>query len=313
MRHLRFPLILLAALAASRAAHAQPAFSLDAADATVAQTLVDGGKQLLEKDQVEEAFAKFIEANRLAQSPAALLGMAECFERTGKTASAWGALKKAEERARALGDAAVAEEVSRRVRELEPKLTKLKVVLKGGGEAPSVRLDGVNIETWLGTAVPVDPGKHLLVALAPDKVTFSTAVELPVNGGTREVALPPLAPRPPEPEEPATKQGHVRRPRHPTSLSDDKVAMAFLVSGLAAGTVGGVVGYVGILTKDDTGILVGGSTLGGGVVLMVIGGLLWRGNDGAKVARGLPWERPWVHVAPLVARGSSGFVIQGVF
>jgi serine/threonine-protein kinase len=125
-----------------------------------------------------------------------MLYLAECYEKLGRTASAWAVFREAASAARAEGQAERAKTGSARADRLEPQLSKLTVhvvvanapaglaVLRNGELLPS----GV----W-GVPVPVDPGEQHLEARAPGRIGWSVSVNLPANGATLNVDVPELA------------------------------------------------------------------------------------------------------------------------
>src|SRR5262245_29076470 len=93
--------------------------------AAAAEAAFDEGKRLAAKRLYEEACAKFEESQRLAPASGTLLNLADCYERLGRTASAWATFRAAAAEARARGKAARDEEARARAAALEPRLSKL--------------------------------------------------------------------------------------------------------------------------------------------------------------------------------------------
>jgi serine/threonine-protein kinase len=127
-----------------------------------------------------------------------MLWLADCYDRQGKTASAWGQFLEAAEIAARQKD--TREKVARqRAANLEPKLSRLVVVVAGENEVAGleVKRDGTAIGKPLwGTAVPVDPGAHNVVAGASGYKTWDSNVEVTGGGKTVKVSIPKLAPEP---------------------------------------------------------------------------------------------------------------------
>jgi hypothetical protein len=186
-----------------------------------ATALFDSGRKLMSERRYAEACPKLAESERLAPSGGTLINLAECYEHTGQSASAWAAWKEAAGRANAAGKASAEKSALARATALEPSLAKLTVTVDPGSDVPGleVKRDGVPVGRGeLGTALPVDPGTHLVEATAPKKQPWSTKIDVaakqsdarvtvalvdavdatpapPTNGGVEAVPSPsPVAP-----------------------------------------------------------------------------------------------------------------------
>src|SRR5207245_4895145 len=84
------------------------------------------GKKLRAEGKVAEACPKFAESNRLDAGIGTMLYLADCYEKSGQTASAWAQFREVASLAARQGDPR--EKIAReRVARLEPKLSKLSV------------------------------------------------------------------------------------------------------------------------------------------------------------------------------------------
>jgi hypothetical protein len=139
-------------------------------DLANADALFNAAKAMLDAGQYADACGKFAESKRLAPGLGVTLYLADCYERIGRTASAWTEFKTAEGLARARNDQRA--EVARgRAQTLEPKLDRLTVIVDPRVPRVGLRvlLDGAPVapEEW-GLAVAVDPGDHVVIASSPD-------------------------------------------------------------------------------------------------------------------------------------------------
>jgi hypothetical protein len=206
----RAPLLLFALAALC----ARPALAQSREDVARADALFHAAKALTDAGNYQDACAKFAESKRLAPGLGVTLYLADCYERIGRTASAWTEFRSAEGQARQRSDKRT--EVARgRAQALEPKLNRVAIVV-----APAVPLaglqvlrDGLPVEREeLGLAVPVDPGDHTVVVSAPGHAsrTFSAhvgpegqtatiTVDSLGNSTTSEPAATAPAPAPPSP------------------------------------------------------------------------------------------------------------------
>lgn len=169
-----------------------PAASLaqSAQDKAAADVLFQQGKKLMQEGKLNEACPKLAESLRLDTGIGTMLWLADCYERSGKTASAWGQFQEAAETASRTKDSR--EKVAReRAQKLESRLVKLQIMVPAAHEVPGLEIkrDGTVLGKPLwGTAVPVDPGGHNVTASAPGYATWEGSIE--ANGDGKVVAVP---------------------------------------------------------------------------------------------------------------------------
>ncbi len=174
---------------------APPARAQDAKDAqaqAAARSLFNEGVALMNEGRLVEACPK-LEAS-LERFPG--LGtrgkLAECYERTGRAASAWRAYKEVAELAGRAGEAAREKVASERARALEPSLAYLTVAAPVREVAGlSVRKNGKDMP--LGVAEPVDAGLVRIDATAPGRKPFSAQLVV-AAGQTAKLDVPVLEP-----------------------------------------------------------------------------------------------------------------------
>ncbi len=214
-----------------------------AQDKATAEVLFEEGKELMKQRKFGEACPKFFESNKLDTGIGTILWLADCYEKNGQTASAWGEFREAADIASRSHDPR--EKVAReRSARLEPSLSRLALIVKPGTPVPGlvIKRDGVEVgQTLWGEHVPVDPGSHKIVATAPHKLAWETSIQVRQGVRELEITIPPLeaAPEPPPTPPPSTETD--RPPDEPPPP---------VVSGHAGGTqraVGGVLLGVGIL------------------------------------------------------------------
>ncbi|HTU61995.1 MAG TPA: hypothetical protein VMF89_26240, partial [Polyangiales bacterium] len=134
-----------------------------------------------------------------------------------------------------------------RAKDLQPSLSYLTVITWKGQDIEVAR-DGRRIDTALiGTAIPVDPGSHQIVASAPGKRSWSTKVNVRERSDRVTVSVPILA------EDPAAAAAapaiNTRTDDYPMPEASGGggvqrafaiVAAALGVAGVATGTVFGL-------------------------------------------------------------------------
>ena len=164
-----------------------------AGDPTAAIQLYDSAMQLMKTGSFATACSKFKESERLDPQLGTLLHLADCYEKAGKVASAWASFKDAADLASKVADSgkkwrgSVLSRLNRsshgsRLRWLNPSLAGLEL-----------KRDGLMMGSaqW-GTAVVVNPGKHVVSASAPHKKEWTGTVEVAPNGLSASLTVPVL-------------------------------------------------------------------------------------------------------------------------
>lgn len=188
-------------LAGGRAA-AEPS----AEDKALATALFREARALLGQGRTADACLKFEESHRLDPSGGTILNLALCHEQEGKLARSWSEFTEAIAFARRDRRGDREAEASEHASKLEPRLSRLTVVVPDGARVDGLRVerDGRDISpaSW-SVAMPVDGGDHVVRATAPGRQPFTTTIALPSEGGTATVEIPALALAPaPQPAPP---------------------------------------------------------------------------------------------------------------
>jgi hypothetical protein len=212
----------------------------DTRDPAAAEELFRQGRTASEKNDFSTACAKFRESNRLDPAVGTVFNIADCEEKLGRLATSWTLFQEVVQRLPADDNRrAIAE---RRARTLEPRVPKLSIHLgHSDRSAVTVRRDGVSLgSASLDTALPVDPGEHVVTVDAPgtQSAEFRTRV---AEGQQATLEVTIGAPLPA-----ADRTG----PSGQTSLATPSGA-----NHTAAYVVGGV-GVAGLLTGAIAGVLV---------------------------------------------------------
>lgn len=173
-----------------------PARAADSSEArAAAQVLFDQGKELAKAGKLAEACPKFEESQRLDPRIGTQFNLADCFERLGRTASAWTNFVDVASATKAAGQAEREQVARDRASALERKLTRVTIRVDGGG-VPGLRVtrDGTEIGQALwGTPVPIDPGEHIIEVTAPGKITWKSRFTVGSAASTSTVNVPALA------------------------------------------------------------------------------------------------------------------------
>ena len=188
----------MGALAIFAASTAQ-AQSGGASNRAAAEALFNEGRKLAASGKYAEACPKFEASEELDPGLGTLLNLAACYEKLGKTASAWAEYKEAIPLARAAGSKVRLDLATERAAALESRLSMLTIRAMGGGEEATgleIRRDGVPVQpAELGTPIPLDPGPHTVEAVAPGKQKWSSTVQL-ADAAKVDVSVPALTPVP---------------------------------------------------------------------------------------------------------------------
>lgn len=236
------------------------------ADKAAADVLFNDAKQLVAEGKFAEACPKFAESQRLDAGIGTMLYLADCYEKNGQTASAWIEFREAASAAKAVGQTDREKKARDRASALEPKLSRLTVGVTPGAEVTGLELkrDGevIGKPLW-GTAVPLDPGEHLIEASAPGKKSWQTRVQLPPEApAPLVVQAPALEDAPKDPAPPAgaptgpTTAPIDQPPAPPKSNALRIVGYTAMGVGVVSAGVGGVLGALAIYNNDQSNDIV---------------------------------------------------------
>ena len=224
--------------------------SAGAAEAASAQVLFEEGKRLVAASSFEAACPKFAESQRLDPAAGTLIHLANCYEKIGKTASAWATFLDAMGAARQQSRTDWAELARTRADALLPRLSRLTIAIREQPSTPGliVKRDGTLFaEPSLGTAFPVDPGPHTIELSAPGKK--SKIITIVVHDGEQAtVPLPAL-----EPEAGAGGGAPLRVSNDVRDAGSSRATLGYVLGGvgLLGIGVGSVTGLVALGKNND--------------------------------------------------------------
>lgn len=238
-------------------------------DKALAESLFDRGLELMKLGKDEEACQTLERSQAVEPGVGTMLYLAECYEKLGRTASAWAMYREASSLAQEQGQTERAKKGATRAENLQASLSKLTLVppretipglliTRNGNVVPAVAL---------GVPVPVDPGEQKLTAAAPGYAPWSTSVDLPANGARLVVDVPSLQPLPPAQVAPApalvaqsepTQAAPVAASSPPAAATHDTPRatfhkpLAYVLGGVGVVTLG-VGSYFGIRAISENG------------------------------------------------------------
>ncbi len=239
----------LVAVAALICAGAPAPAAAQSADSAASETLFRDGKRLLDQRDFAHACPKLAESFRLEPATGTLLALARCHEGEGKIASAWAEYADAAARARREGRPDREQAAQQWAASLEPKLSTLtisvpEVVAKTVGL--EVKRDGISVgvAAW-GTAVPVDPGDHVIEVTATGKKPWTMSITIRTPASREKLGIPALEDAPQERITPSDASARGLSPVQQTGL-------VFGGLGLVAVGVGSYFGIQAIKKNNES-------------------------------------------------------------
>jgi hypothetical protein len=161
-------------------------------DRVAAESLFTDARRLMQAGDYARACPKLEASRRLEPALGTSLNLGDCYEKLGRTASAWAEFKSAAAEAQKAGDAARKATALERAAALEPKLSRLQINL--ADPSVSVLRNGDPVSAGvIGSAIPVDPGSYRLEARAPGKAAWAHDVVVRGAGAVVQVDVPALA------------------------------------------------------------------------------------------------------------------------
>ena len=258
---MRFTLATLALAVSTTVAVAQPD---DLQRKTAAEAAFRQGKDQITAGQVAEACESFAKSQELDPQLGTQYNLGLCYEKLGRSASAWGLYSTLAETDTNKGRKA---DATKRAKALAPKLVRVLLVLRGQTPGIKVVRDGADITAAVGVATPVDPGRSMMMASADGYEPWSAEVAVMGDGTTVTVEIPELTKKavevvPPDPD-PDPQPEVIKLPPPPPVDLDPGRGRRVLGIGLAAGGVaalgaGVVFGMMAGTANNDAKTLCGG-------------------------------------------------------
>jgi serine/threonine-protein kinase len=178
------------------AAAAPPVHAQTASDKAAAEALFDQGRAAMQDGDFGKACGLLERSQHIEPGVGTLLYLAECYEKSGRTASAWATFREAADAADAAKESVRARTGRDRAARLEPTLSRLTIQV--GPDAQqiaglTVERNGRPVQSVLwNVPVPVDPSDYEVRAMAPGYEPWSQTVSVPERAAKVAVAVPPL-------------------------------------------------------------------------------------------------------------------------
>ncbi len=197
------PLFVAIALGLATVAAATAARAETPAELKKARAQFQRGVELEQASNWSDAIQVFREVGQVRMTPQVRFHIAFCEEGLGRLVTALGGYELALSQADQVGGD-FRTEVEGAIARLRERIPKLLIERGEGADAALVQLDGVDVgASSIGVEVPLDPGPHSVVALAPGYQQFTITADLKERETTRVVLelLPEPKPAPPPPPE----------------------------------------------------------------------------------------------------------------
>jgi serine/threonine-protein kinase len=167
-------------------AHVPRAHAQTTAEKATAELLFEEALTLMRNGSFAEACPKLESSQRTDPAVGTLLYLSECYEKQGRTASAWVTFREAAALAQSEGQLERAKVAAQRADQLQKELALLTIDIALEAREIAglqVRCGPVPVDISLGTiTVPVDPGQVTVEASAPGYLPFSRQVTLDAKG-----------------------------------------------------------------------------------------------------------------------------------
>lgn len=162
----------------------------------MAEVLFREATELAAKGQHVQACERFEASQRYDPALGTILYLADCYDRVGRSASAWVWFVQAREQAHASNQNEREQIASRRAADLERRLSTIRIDV-----APEARLPGLTVEmngapvppSSFGVPIPVDPGRSYVRATAPGHFPWTEVLYLEPGPDRRTLELPRLS------------------------------------------------------------------------------------------------------------------------
>ena len=149
--------------------------------------------QLINEEKFAEAIPKLEEAQRRDPGIGTLFNLAVCYAKVGKLAIAWRSFNQVEALARAAGKKQREAAARAQLDELAPRVSHITLRVDDI-TVSAVRVDGEPVSAADYAFVAVDPGEHVVEAVAAAKKPFSATVNVAGEGELHAIVVPVLDP-----------------------------------------------------------------------------------------------------------------------
>ncbi len=287
------------------------------ADNATAEALFKAGKSLMDEKKYSDACPKFAASYKLDPASGTKLNLADCYEKEGKLAMAWATWGEARDQAKRENDKARADLATRRQNDLDPRVPKLTVNVKGKFDGLDVYRDDLLLESaMIGVPLPVDTGKHVVTLRRGKSVLREQKVESKEKASdeiTIDATGIPAAPA----NEDAGSSGNGASGSS-NSGGQTKTIMVRKSKGMIAGGIV-LAGLGGPTALGGLAIMAGTNATGAGAFVfllgagMTTGGIVMAVKGAKKVPKQIPANEAFTIYEPSFLIGPASVGFQGKF
>ncbi|MEO5725871.1 MAG: hypothetical protein ABI134_12680 [Byssovorax sp.] len=212
-------------------------------NAASAQALFEEGVRLMNAGKFTAACPKLAASQKIDPGMGNKLRLADCYEKIGKTASAWSLFTALS------GEARIAKRPDReaiarkRAADLAPRLARMTILISpelAKLTGLEVQRDGITLDEAIwGVPLPVDPGEHVFRATAPGKKAWESKIAVTLPSQTVEITVPALEDQPKEPTTQALERGA-------PGVEKRSLVPAVVLGGVAVAALGAGGGLLGV-------------------------------------------------------------------
>lgn len=275
--------------------------SIAHADDATAEALFQAGKTLMEQKKYSEACPKLEASYKLDPAVGTKLNLADCHEKEGKLATAWGEWGEARDQAKRENDKPRMDLAIRRQKELDPKVPKLTVNVTGPTTGLSVYRDELQLESaMLGVPLPVDPGSHVVTLRRGKSVLREKKVDV-AEKSTGDVTIDAAG-------IPAATPDNTLEDTKKTKVVMVRRSKGMMAGGIVLASFGGITTLASIPTF--------GASAGAGAVVLLLGAGMTTGGIvlAVKGAKKVPKTVTAMEVPPpSVFVGPGSLMVRGQF
>lgn len=228
--------------------------------AAQAEALFRQGKQLMDSGKIAEACKAFEASQKAEPATSTLLNLANCREKNGELATAWGLFLDVVRQTRSATDAAGKQynaTANQRASNLEHRISHLTVGVSDKSKLPDLEVvrDGVAVDAGsFNHRLPIDGGKHVIEARAPGHKPWSITIDVATHDDDRQVEVPQLMK--------ADDEQAVDRPTPDLRSRGSSHTGAWILTGTTVALAGAAIGfdlwardtYDKTLTAGDPGV-----------------------------------------------------------
>lgn len=217
-----------------------------------AETLFRQGRDLLRAGKTAEACTAFEESEKLEPAVTTLLNLADCREKNGQLATAWGLFLDAERQTRSATKTAekqLHDVAQKHAASLEPRVSKLEVDVPEGSKLDGLEVkrgdERIDMAMW-NRSLPIDGGTYTITASAPGSQAWSTQLTIASEHDSKKVEIPKLvAPKqePQQPTQPAVPAASAEPAEHDATPEAPSRTVPIAIGAGAVALIGGAVAF----------------------------------------------------------------------